>query len=137
MYWSLNGLPELQHLSEAERGELLRKAVGRGFTARLFMASAGRGLATAAIGMMALGYALAGIMGVQNGPGIFFLFGFVTLWGVLTVLWHQYALTRYRGQIRIYLEELKSLGIDSPVCLKCGYALHDGATRCGECGTAV
>ncbi len=136
MYWRLENLPELQHLSDQQRATLVRNKVGKTFTFRLWLTSFMRGFV-----IMLLGYAvLSAITGLLSPPSVvsgLAVYVPLLLWPVATILFYQYALIRIRGQLKLYLGELRSLGVDVPVCLGCGYAVDAQMQHCPECGALV
>ena len=132
MYWRIHGFPELQHLGDAERDQLLRSHLRRGLEIRLALSSLLRGLCLSFL----LGFAILALSSGFKGSGrsIAYLLIYPLLWAVFSVGFYQFNLIRIRGQLRIYLIEQRQQGVRVPVCVKCGYAVHQGQRACPECG---
>jgi len=137
MYWRLDSLPELQHLSDAQRKTLLRKNLSKAMPARLWIGSAARAFCLS----MLLSALIAAMLDWAQAAGpvhdIIVLATFIVLLILFTCAIYQFMLIRIRGQLREYLLELRTLGIRLPVCVRCGYALDDEAERCPECGASA
>ena len=127
MYWRMSSFPELDHLSDAERCELLRRRVILRGQIKLILLSL-----------------LSGVCGGVFTAGLFASFfngGFLLGWLVTAPLWsilvYQIYLIRIRGQLLLYLQTAASRQ-RLPMCLRCGYNL-EGVTsgRCPECGTTI
>lgn len=137
MYWRLNSLPELGHLSDEQRKSLLRDNVGKTLPTRLWLTSASRAIILAvafAFGIALILEAFQASSAMVNTGSIVCFFLFMPLF---TCGLYQIMLIRIRGQLREYLLELSTLGIRLPVCVRCGYAIDDIAERCPECGARV
>ena len=76
-----------------------------------------------------------GAIGAMIDWMIAFLLPFLTV--MFTALFYQYALIRIRGQLRMYLEEIRGLGVELPICLNCGYAADQSLGSCPECGAQL
>ena len=138
MYWRLESLPELEHFSDDERSQMLRRYTGKWFSMRLFLGCILRAFSIAFIVVVvAVPYIFKQTPLPSFAPGslIFALVPFVGL--IISAGIYQYRLIQIRGQLRLYLEELKAQGQRLPVCIKCGYAISQQFNRCPECGTTT
>lgn len=135
MYWRISRFPELQHLSEEERRALLRERVGRGFTARLALSCVSRGLFLGLLIALAILIATATVS--PTSPSYLVPLVVVFAWLSASLCLYQFFMIRIRGQLRGYFQEEQLKGRRSPVCLSCGYAVHQSQTACPECGRAV
>lgn len=137
MYWRLINLPELQHLTEADRKALLRKAAGRSISLRLWAMSLTRAIAIA-IPLTLICMMLIGSVNVSpQAYGIASLSIFVLLMGLFTAAIYQYVISKIRKQLQGYLQELRGLGVEVPICLSCGYAVQGQSRSCPECGAEI
>jgi hypothetical protein len=138
MYWRLDSLPELQHLSDAQRKTLLRTKAGRRFSAKLFLGCLLRGFGAMGVACLVLITILAQAQhGTASSPSPYWLLLGVMVWPITTAGLYQFCLIRIRGQIRMYLLEQRSLGIQLPVCVRCGYAFVQQVDQCPECGASA
>jgi len=125
MYWTIAALPELEHLSEADRAEVLRRVKSRSVTTTMVAWSIFGGLfGTFAVVLLLLDTGI--------GPALF-LFPLV-LFPLFALATYQFLLIRIRGQLLSYLEEVARKQ-RLPMCLKCGYNLANlPGDHCPECG---
>lgn len=135
MIWRLSSLPELQHLTQAQRVALIRSSIGKRFEFQMWVNSAVKGFALSFFLFFLVIIAL-NATGIRPSGSYEALLAFL-LWPVFTVGVFQFGMYRIRGQIRLYLHDQRTLGVKPPVCLKCGYAVEDTSNRCPECGAAV
>lgn len=135
MYWRVSSLPELQHLSDDQRHQLLKERLGRGYSARLALRCLLRGLC---FGLLAAFVVMLVAVGVSAVPNAYTEVVIVVVSISITTLGlYQFNLIRIRGQLRIYLLAQREQGVRLPVCVNCGYAVQDGQASCPECGAAT
>ena len=135
MIWRLSSLPELQHLTQAQRVALIRSSIGPRFELRMWITSVIKGFALSVLLIIVVSIALTAT-GAQPANSVAMLLPLM-LWPVFAVGLFQFSMIRIRGQIRLYLCDQRTLAVKPPVCLKCGYAVEDSAERCPECGEPV
>jgi hypothetical protein len=127
MFWRISSFPELEHLSDENRREILHKARAGWRVAWLIIASAiaGAGVSSCLVGTLLATNSIAPTFGVV---------AFASLWFFSAAALYQIDLIRIRGQLRIYLEKAAQ-SQQLPLCLNCGYDIT-GLTgrRCPECG---
>ena len=126
MYWTITSFPELYHLSETDRRELLRRYGAR--RAMLWI-----GIRSLVFGL----YAAIISAGVVAAAGLRPIVAFLLVFPIWVVLIYQMQIIWIRGHMRIYLEET-ARSQKLPLCLNCGYSTQ-GLTRerCPECGAPL
>ncbi|MEM1356222.1 MAG: hypothetical protein AAGH88_15210 [Planctomycetota bacterium] len=135
MYWRISSFPELGHLSDSERDQLLGSTIGRGLMVKLALSCVLRGLLA---GLLVTGVVVTWTAGASSPPsGILAVILSPICVALLSLGLYQFSLIRIRGQLRIYLHQQRQLGKPIPVCLKCGYAVDEQAGRCPECGATL
>jgi len=129
MYWRIGSFQELEHLSEGERKEILRKHVGWWGTAKIIAESILQGLVLGVIFRFVLM-----ILGLRQQyaemiAGLAAVAGFIVS--------YQYFITRIRGRLLMYLEK-RAKEQQLPMCLHCGYNLEGlMGDICPECGNKI
>lgn len=137
MYWRVSSLPELQHISDDQRHQLLKERLGRGYSARLALRCLLRGLC---FGLLAAFVVMLVAVGVSAIPNAYTEVVIVVVSiSIATLGLYQFNLIRIRirGQLRIYLQAQREQGVRLPVCVNCGYAARDQQVTCPECGAAT
>ena len=129
MNWHIGSFPELEHLSDSERKELLRQQVGLRVRLRMVVL-------VLAVGLLA-GFC-GGIVTINLLPdALTALIVFLVSFGVGAVLEYQILLIRIRGQLIMYLERTAKKQ-RLPMCLCCGYSLEGlPGDVCPECGKTI
>lgn len=138
MYWRLHSLPELQHLSEQQRHKLLREATGRFYVPRLVIHCFIAGFGAMLVGSLVFS-CLFGLIApnlLKNSITALLIMS-ALIWIASALGLYQYQIVRIRGQIRLFMEDLKTVGYKSPICLECGYAIEEESKTCPECGAPV
>ena len=128
MYWRIRSFPELEHLPESVRDELVRTHSRTSHVVRFVVYCAILGT-------------LIGSMAVACLIQLFHSVLFLWLWPVVAVFFsaliYQFRLIRIRGQLLMYLEQAAKRE-RLPMCLGCGYNLRGMTSdRCPECGMRI
>lgn len=119
IYWRIRSLPELDHLSDEQRSQLLKKTIGRAMAWMVFYALV---VSAATIGC------LSSIVPLPIAIPVGLLLGIAA---------HLYNLRIIRVDIQMQIIE-RYRGKQLPICLSCGYDLRNiEVTQCPECGAAV
>lgn len=129
MYWRIRSFPELDHLPESVRDELVRTHLRTWQVVRLIVQCIllGAVFASFAVLFMALMLRLDTLL--------------LWAWPVVAVFFsaliYQFRLIRIRGQLLMYLEQAAKRE-RLPMCLGCGYNLRGMMSdRCPECGMRI
>ena len=137
MYWTLSSLPELQHLTDAERKQVIAQSLGWKTRTFLIAKCIAVGMLTAIVCAILLNLAMDATktpVDIVNQVNLISL-PICCLAGCIGS--YQVWILRFRRQLRRYLQERREAGEDVPVCFKCGYAIAHGISQCPECGEAV
>jgi len=136
MHWRISSFPELEHLSDAERLQILRRHVGWWFYVKAIFISIIQGLAVGIVLSFPLNIC-AYYLGASNKT--FEIIGFVTSLAIISGIIgsYQYFINRVRGQLRMYLEKAAKEQ-PLPLCMNCGYNIEGAKeSRCPECGVKI
>ncbi|MEM9416367.1 MAG: hypothetical protein AAGA29_12960 [Planctomycetota bacterium] len=146
MIWRLSDLPELQHLSAADRHRLLRAMVSRGFYLRVLVNTVARTLGVVIVLYLiifltdALFYSLTGgqrFVASSFNAGLV-LIGTFVLFLVLLPVMYQRTMRQFQHQVRDALRDAERAGERLPVCPDCAYALEGVvSSQCPECGRLI
>lgn len=119
LYWRIRSLPELDHLSDEQRSQLLKSHVRRGTIGTILYSTI---LIIVAVRCL---YAFCPLP-IALPSGI-----------LLIVATHLYGIRSIRVAIQMQIIEMYR-GQQLPICLNCGYDLRNiEVTQCPECGAAV
>ena len=127
LYWRLSDLPELGHLPEAYRGELIRHARGKRFVISTIAKS------------LFLGLFFGGIAATLSSMAPVAVRGIIAIFGLAVGFGAGYLLCvlRVRAELRLFLMRAFKDGT-LPVCFKCGYDLTAATgSTCPECGAKI
>lgn len=126
--WSFRAIPELNHLDEQQRRDLISRCVNW----RVRVSFAGESLF---VGLFCSWVAMVLVAGWVSKPLMLVAGGLVMAAG--SMLWFQFEFLRIRAALRLHLKQAFR-GQRLPVCLNCGYNLTGTtSTRCSECGHTV
>jgi len=130
MFWDISSFPELRHLPEEARKRLVRACIPRAVTTTLMARCVVFGAFLGALSAKAV------VMWLRlRDADAMWAIGAAALLGIIGM--YQWHLTRIRGQLIAYLEEV-ARHQRLPMCLACGYNL-EGLTSafCPECGSRL
>ncbi|XAM00262.1 hypothetical protein OT109_02515 [Phycisphaeraceae bacterium D3-23] len=146
MIWRLSDLPELQHLSAAERHRLLRAIITPGFYPRVLVHTVARTIGVVIVMYLVvllsdtLFYSMTGGQHLVPSSinGSFVLAGTFVMILVLLPVMYQRTMNQIQNQVREALRDAELKGVRLPVCPDCAYGLQ-GVTggACPECGRPI
>lgn len=134
LYWRLSSLPELAHLRESDRRELLHRHLPRGTWRSIISSMVGLGFVAAIVTTVTL----SGLR--RNGQPMVEPMGAVTLFLIaftlVAAITYQFRILQIRSQLRRFLKDAFK-GERLPMCIECGYDMHGTSQdHCPECGSA-